>query len=105
MKRITIKRLRPNRAVSLHVPAEATLMVARGKAWLTSDADSADRFLCHGRRYTAVKAEHLVLQAIDKTVVYAIRYPEPRNFRVGLTAFWKGQIAAPAAPRSAFGGG
>lgn len=104
MKRILIRRLRLNKAVSLHVPAGTTLLVARGKGWLTSDRDSADRFLCHGRRYTAEKAAHLVLQAVDKTVVYAIRYPEPRKAGFSLTAFWEDQNWVPAAPRTALAG-
>jgi hypothetical protein len=71
----TIRRLHRNRTASLRVPAGTTLLVARGIAWLTSDADARDHMLCHGKEYTARGSEHLVLQALDGTVVYAVRYP------------------------------
>jgi hypothetical protein len=68
-----IRRLRRHRAISLHLAAGASVLVARGKAWLTAAGDPRDYVLCHGRNYTARKPEHLVLQAFDSTVVYAVR--------------------------------
>ena len=76
MKRTTIKRLRERRTASLHLPAGATLLVARGIGWLTTDRDSKDRFLCPGKTYTTDRAEHLVLQAVERTVVYAVHLNE-----------------------------
>ena len=70
-----IRRLHRGRSASLYVPPGTTLLVARGTGWLTSAGDPRDYLLCHGKEYTARGTEHLVLQALEGTVVYAVRYP------------------------------
>lgn len=70
-----ISRLRRRRTVGLHVPAGTTLTVARGTGWLTSDAHPSDVVLRAGGEYTARRPEHLVLEALEQTIVYALRRP------------------------------
>ena len=88
MKRTTIKRLRERRTVSLHLPAGATLLVARGMGWLTTDRDSKDRFLCPGKTYRTDRTEHLVLQAVDRTVVYAVHLAEEPVLQGSQQSLW-----------------
>ena len=81
-----IHALRPDRALSLHLPGGATVSALSGIVWLTQDGMSQDVLLAPGERYEVQKKGHLVLNALGRSASVYIELPlEPRSSRISVT--------------------
>ena len=74
MNEVRVSRLHRGRVSRVKLPAGGRLLVARGECWLTAAVDLKDYVLRPGDEYHADGEKEVVLQALERTVVYAVRY-------------------------------
>jgi len=77
MNEVRVSRLHWGRTSKVRLPAGARLLVARGECWLTASGDPKDYILRPGDEFQArgEKELEVLIQALERTVVYAVRYP------------------------------
>lgn len=76
MNEVRVSRLHRGRMARVRLPSGARLLVARGECWLTASDEPKDYVLRPGDEYQAggEKELEVLLQAFERTVVYAVRY-------------------------------